>query len=88
MTKRRSTNALLRVLIYPVQFETDPMQGIDRVVNYTIPNNGVSKSTEDYLNAIESALENSDEVSVLLPQPYSEKVIRRYLREVQRRLKS
>jgi hypothetical protein len=90
MSKRRSADdGLLRVLIYPVQFEADPMNGIDRVINEIIPNmNAVSKSSEDYLNAIESALESSDELSILLPQPHSEKVIRRYLREVRRRLKS
>jgi hypothetical protein len=90
MSKRGSNrDGLLRVLIYPVQFEADPIDGIDRVINEIIPNmNAVSKSSEDYLNAIESGLESSDELSLLLPQTHSEKVIRRYLREVRRRLKS
>ena len=88
MSKRRSFNdGLLQVLIYPVQFEADPMDGIDRVINEIIPNmNAFSKSSEDYVNAIESALDSSDELSKLLPQPHSEKVIRRYLGEVRRRL--
>jgi hypothetical protein len=87
MTMRRSArDALLRVLIYPIQFEKNPSDAAGRVIRDVIPNNGVSGAAEDYLEAIRSALGGTDRLSALLPQPHSEAVIRAYLARLEGRL--
>jgi hypothetical protein len=82
----RQYEGLLRVLIYPIQFAVRPLDDVERVISDIIPNNGVSTCSQDYISAVEWALEKGDELSKLIPQPHSEKVIRTYLAEVQRRL--
>jgi len=79
-------DALLRVLIYPIQFDKKPSDAVERVIRDVIPNNGVSGSAEDYLEAIRSALGGTELLSKLLPQPHSEAVVRAYLAKIERRL--
>lgn len=79
-------DGLLRVLIYPVQFEKNPLDAVDRVIEHVIPHNGVSTLASDYRAAIRSALAGADRLAKLLPQPHPEDVIRAYLSEIERRL--
>jgi hypothetical protein len=77
----------LRVLLYAVQFEKNPLDAVDRVITYTIAKNGVSTVPDDYRRAIESALASEAPLAGLLPQPHPEPVVRAYLAEVGRRLR-
>jgi hypothetical protein len=83
-----NTKGLIRSLIYPVQFEKDPNNGIERVVEFIIEDValGVGVSREKYIAAIKSALNSTEELSTLIPQPHSDLVIREFLRELERTL--
>ena len=78
------TAALLRVLVYPIQFARNPVDHVERVIHDVTPHAGVQAPPEDYILAISRALQSSDELSKLIPQPHSESVIRDYLVAVQR----
>ncbi len=80
------TKALIRALIYPVQFEQDPKNGIERVVELVIQDKMMGVSREKYIAAIKSALISTEELSTLIPQPHSDAKIRDYLRELERTL--
>ncbi len=81
-----NTKGLIRYLIYPVQFEKDPNNGIERVVGFVIEDEAVGVSREKYIAAIKSALNSTEELSTLIPQPHSDLKIREYLRELERTL--
>jgi hypothetical protein len=74
------------VLIYPIQFEANPLDAVDRVVNQIIPDAGIQAPPGEYVVAISSALQHADEVVALLPLRASKAAVCDYLREVQRRL--
>jgi hypothetical protein len=77
---------LLRALIYPVQFERDPVDGIERVLEMVIGARALGASPAEYRAAVREALESDAPLAELIPQPHSEVVIRGYLAEVARRL--
>jgi hypothetical protein len=76
-------NGRLRVLIYPIQFEANPVDGIDRVQKQIAGENPAT-----FVAAIEAGLQSDELLSELIPQPHSETVIRAYLAEVRKRLAS
>lgn len=78
------TAALLRVLVYPIQFARNPVDHVERVIHDVTPHAGVQAPPEDYILVISRALQSSDGLSKLIPQPHSELVIRDYLVAVQR----
>ncbi|MGA2944470.1 MAG: hypothetical protein ABSE50_20795, partial [Xanthobacteraceae bacterium] len=78
------TKGLMRLLIYPVQFEKDPKNGIERVIEFVIEEKLLSPA--EYIAAIKLALNGAEELSALIPQPHSEAKIRDYLRELERAL--
>lgn len=80
------TKGVLRMLIYPIQFEANPIDGINRVFNYKILP-GLTDTPQHYLDAIDAALESSEELSLLIPQSHSEEAIRNYLFAVGERLR-
>jgi hypothetical protein len=80
------TKALIRTLIYPVQFEQDPKNGIERVIELVIQDKMMGVSREKYIAAIKSALIGTEELSTLIPQSHSDSEIRDYLRELERTL--
>jgi hypothetical protein len=86
-TNLAARDGMLRVLLYPIIFEANPLDAAGRVIAHIIPRNGVSTVPGDYLSAIEAGLASSDALSELLPQPHAESVIRAYLAEVGRRLR-
>ena len=47
---------LIRVLIYPIQFNENSINIIDRVIENILPSAGVNASPRDYAAAIDSAL--------------------------------
>jgi hypothetical protein len=79
--------AVLRMLIYPIQFESKPLNGIDRVVaqvfaeHWRIP-------LHDVIAAIDAGLASDAKLAELLPQSHSEVVIRRFLSALRTRLET
>jgi hypothetical protein len=78
-----NTKGLMRLLIYPVQFEKDPKNGIEGVIEFIIQD-WVSRA--EYIAAIKSALNSTEDLSTLIAQPHSDSTIRDYLRELERTL--
>jgi hypothetical protein len=81
---------LLRFLIYPVQFDGNPTDAVDRVLKRTFKSKKNSKNINsgEYLAAIEAGLRSDERLSDLIPQKHSESTIRAYLAECKRRLQN
>jgi hypothetical protein len=79
---------LLRMLIYPVQFDENPTDGVDRVLKYVIHAEGANISAGEYLAAIQAGLQSDECLSDLVSQKHTEASIRMYLAEIQGRLKN
>jgi hypothetical protein len=78
---------ILRMLIYPIQFEPDPLNGIDRVVTQVFAD--LSRHPlHDVIAAIDAGLVSDARLSELIPQSHSEPVIRRFLSALRRRLEN
>ena len=60
--------------------------GVDRVLRDVIDVGTLEASPNKYLEAIRTALASDVDLSELIPQDHSEKVIREYLAEIERRL--
>jgi hypothetical protein len=74
------TKELLQALLYPVQFDAQPELGISRVLRKVVDRNALEASPLDYLRAIDTALQSSDErLADIIPQTHSETDIRAYL---------
>lgn len=73
------TAALIRGLIYGIQFERDPRNGLDRVIEMVVARGGSAESPADHLGAIREALASDADLSGLLPQPHSDAVLRQFL---------
>lgn len=77
---------LVRGLIYPIQFDPDPVDGVDRVLEVVVGRQAMGATREDFAAAVDAALSSDEPLAPLIPQPHSESVIRAYLTELQRRL--
>ena len=82
------SKSLLRALIYPVQFEANPLSAIDRVIRQVIKRAALDASVEDYRQAVDAGLASTASVAELIPQPHSESAIRAYLLAMHDRLHS
>ena len=78
--------AILRMLIYPIQFDADPLNGIDRVLAQVVFADHLRLTLPDVIAAIDDGLASSGKLSELIPQPHSEVVIRGFLSALRRRL--
>lgn len=76
------TKTLLRTLLYPVQFEAKPENGIDRVLKSVILRNTAHVSPADYQEAIGAALGSTDRLSQIIPQDHDEPTTRNYLKKL------
>lgn len=74
--------AYIRMLVYPIQFESNPLDGVDRVIEHVID----ADSEEVFIEHITSALACDKELSKLIPQEHPEEAIRQYLTEIKNRL--
>jgi hypothetical protein len=77
---------LIRGLVYPIQFDRDPIDGVDRVLEQVVRARALNASPEQYAAAVQAALQSDERLSLLIPQPHPESVIRAYLAEVGQRL--
>jgi hypothetical protein len=87
MLDQRS-KSLIRALIYPIQFDRNPVDGVERVLKLVVEAGALGATPLEYLASTKAALASSEKLSKLIPQGHSEKVIRRYLMEIQQRLSS
>ena len=78
--------AILRMLIYPIQFEEDPLNGIDHVVAQVVFADHLKLSLTDVIAAIDAGLASQASLSELIPQRHSEAVIRGFLSAMHMRL--
>src|SRR5665213_3665875 len=70
---------LIRGLVYPIQFDQDPVEGIDRVLEMVVRRRAMNATPEDYAEAVDKALQSDEQLALLIPQPHSEAVIRAFL---------
>jgi hypothetical protein len=85
MTDSRS-KSLLRALIYPVQFDANPVSAIDRVFRQVVERAALNGSVEEYRQAVDAGLGSTASVAELIPQSHSESEIRAYLLAMHDRL--
>jgi hypothetical protein len=78
-----SHKALIRVLIYPIQFSKAPADEVERVVRVIVGNTAVKTPPHAYAAAIVSALSSREQLSKLIPQPHLEEAIREYLSKLE-----
>ena len=77
---------LISALIYPVQFERNPVDGVDRVLELIARGRALDGSPEEYADAVGAALRSDEPLASLIPQGHSESAIRTYLAELGKRL--
>ncbi len=78
----------IRAVLYGIQFEPDPLDGIDRILEQVVRGGALGATPMQYLESIQSALASGKPLAGLLPQPHSEETIRRYLRELANRIQA
>lgn len=83
----RDWRAFIRMLIYPIQFDAEPHKHVEKVLRLVIDRDKVNLPA-DYLRAIEAALHSADSLKDLLPQDHPEAVIRSFLAEVEKALRT
>ena len=81
-----NAKAHIRALLYPVIFDHDPIESIDRVLDVVVRSRALRSSPSDYLAAINAALGSHEDLATLLPQPHSDAAVRQYLEALRSRL--
>ena len=85
MESSTTWTGLINRLIYGVQYTSDPHTDVDRIKQYLLEQDDITPA--EYVLAIRRALESEMQlVSVLIPQPHSEDVIRSFLSMMLERL--
>jgi hypothetical protein len=80
--------AHIRALIYGVQFESNPLDGLDRVLRQVVQAGALSATPNQYLQSIRKALASKTQLAELIPQGHSEETIRLFLRELEQRIQA
>lgn len=80
--------AILRMLVYPIQFEADPLNGMNRVIDQVVFASHTKLSAGEVMTAIHAGLASDAKLSELIPQSHSEEVIRGFLFALRIRLES
>jgi len=80
------TKSLIRGLVYPIQFDGNPIDGVDRVLTQVVDRKALGATPGEFLASVRAALESSEPLADLIPQHHPEPVIRAYLAEIQKRL--
>jgi hypothetical protein len=86
MDERADWVGPVRALLYPVQFEPAPIDGVERVLRMVVRAGALGATPAQYLAAIRAALASRRELAGLIPQPHPEAAVRAYLAELERRL--
>jgi len=77
---------LVRGLIYGIQFDPDPIDGVDRILRVVVDRQAMGATRGDFAAAVDAALSSDEPLAKLIPQYHPESVIRAFLTEMQRRL--
>lgn len=77
---------VVRMVLYPVIFEKDPLQAVDRVVDALQHKTLAKVTVDETLAALQQALQSPMPLAALLPQNHTEEMVRLYLAEVRQRL--
>lgn len=80
------SKSLLRVLIYPVQFDRDPKDGVERVLEQVVNARACGATPGEFLAAIRAALQSPDKLSDLIPIQHDETAIRSFLGAIEDRM--
>jgi hypothetical protein len=78
--------AIVRMLLYPIQFDCHPMLGIERVLARDVFACHSKLWPIDVISAIDAGLSSSEKLSELIPMHHSEELIRSYLATLRNRL--
>lgn len=73
------TRSRLKTVLYAVQFERDPLDGMERVFKTVLAPNILNVPMSEYADSIRTGLESSEQLSTLIAKNHSEPTIRRYL---------
>ena len=76
----------MRALIYPVQFDENPLEAVDHVMDTVVSRCALNATPAEYRAGIQEALTVNDRLSQLIPDSHPEEVIRKYLAEVAHRI--
>lgn len=88
MSLSSKQESYLRVLIYPVQFERHPLDGVDRILEMIRRDELVHDTPENILSAIQAGLSSDQKLARLIPQSHPEEAIRAYLKALAHRLEN
>ena len=80
--------AILRMLIYPIHFDANPLNGIDRVITQVVLVNDAKLPRADVIAAIDAGLASNAKLSEIAPQSHSESTIRGFLSALRTRLEA
>ena len=80
------SKALVRALIDPVQAESDPLNGVDRVIEEVALNSVLDSTPYDFLASIDQALQSETQLSLMGARKHSEQSLRNYLLTLSERL--
>ena len=78
--------AALRAVLYPILFEKEPVDGIDRVIVQVVDRRALGLTREEYRDAIRTALASEEDLSQLLPDAPADGRTRGFLRLLLARL--
>jgi hypothetical protein len=73
------SEGLIRGLLYPVQFDQNPQDGLERTLTTVVEPGRLDASPEQFLAAIKEALASGDRLSEIIPETHTENTIREYL---------
>lgn len=92
MDHRPTREHLLQALLYPVLFEQEPLDGVERALTMVVGAQALDATRAEYLEAVRTALNSSGDLSAefayFLAVPHSDQTIRRYLAEIERRIEA
>lgn len=86
MATSEAWTAHIRALIYGIQFDKNPLDGVDRILRDVVLAGALSATPAQYLASIQRALAGNTPLAGLIPQGHSEEVIREFLAEMERRI--
>jgi hypothetical protein len=75
-------------VVYAVQFDPQPIDAVDRLMELIVATDVLSGSPEEHLAAVRSALASTVRLAELVPQPHTEGALRKMLRALEDRLDS
>lgn len=78
MELSQMSKARIRLLIYPIQFDPDPSMSIEHVIECVVQKDHFI-SIAEFAASIHEGLDSETQLSLLIPQPHSEVVIRSFL---------